>query len=68
VGKEFSATVEWPKGSPPRGISWADVDAKYRALLPEAKLPPRKIEQSLQLIHELERVETVSALTAALRC
>lgn len=66
AGKEYSGTVEWPKGSPPRGIRWADVDAKYRALLPDTRLPLKKIEQSLQFIHELDRLETVSVLTALL--
>jgi 2-methylcitrate dehydratase PrpD len=65
-GKEYSSTVDWPKGSPPRGIRWADVDAKYRALLPSAKLPSKKIEQSLRLIHELDKTEKVSELTALL--
>ena len=67
AAREYSSTVEWPKGSPPRGISWSDVDAKYRALLPMTMLPANKIEQSLQLIHELDSVKKVSDLTVLLR-
>jgi len=67
AGEEYSSTVEWPKGSPPRGISWADVDAKYKALVPNSKLPSKQIEQSLQLIHDFDRLETPSNLTALLQ-
>src|SRR5258705_2410125 len=30
-GRQFSAHVDFPRGSAPRGIEWADVDAKYRS-------------------------------------
>ena len=63
-GKEYAHTVDWPKGSPQRGIEWSDVDAKYRALLPSSGLSAERIERGLQLIYELDHVPKVSELTA----
>lgn len=65
-GEEYADTVDWPKGSPWRGIEWSDVDAKYRALLPSSHLPEERIERSLQLLHELDTLRDISQLTAAL--
>jgi 2-methylcitrate dehydratase PrpD len=66
-GRTFSSTVYAPKGSGVRGIAWADVDAKYRTLVPSAKLSARRVEESLQVIHDFRNVTHVSALTAVLR-
>jgi len=65
-GKRFTSTVDAPRGSGPRGIAWSDVEAKYRALMPESKLPARRIDDALSLIHGLERVKNVSELTRLL--
>lgn len=62
-GRTFSSTVYAPKGSGVRGIDWADVDAKYRTLVPQAQLPDRQVEASLQVIHDFRHVTHVSALT-----
>jgi 2-methylcitrate dehydratase PrpD len=62
-GSRFTSTVDAPRASGPRGIEWSDVDAKYRALLPDSKLPPKRIEEALTLIHDFERVKNVSELT-----
>ena len=43
---------------------WSDVDAKYRALMPDSKLPPKRIEESLQLIHGFDQVKRMSELTS----
>src|SRR5215510_4238453 len=51
-GRSFSSTVYTPKGSGVRGIDWADVDTKYRTLVPNAKLSDRRVEASLHLIHD----------------
>ena len=48
--------VDAPRGSAPRGIAWSDVDAKYRALMPDSKLPARRIEESLTVIHGFDKV------------
>jgi 2-methylcitrate dehydratase PrpD len=65
-GREFSSHVDFPRGSGPRGIAWADVDAKYRTLVPLSGLGPDTIEASLEVVHEFETVETVSTLTRML--
>src|SRR5499426_1791410 len=65
-GRQFANHVDFPRGSAPRGIEWADVDAKYRRLMPLSKLSPDKIEGSLEVVHELERVEAMSELTRLL--
>ena len=65
-GARFTSTVDAPRGSAPRGIEWADIDAKYRALMPESHLPMARSEEILKTIHEFERVKTVEELTALL--
>ena len=62
-GRTFSNTVYAPKGAGVRGIDWADVDAKYRTLVPRAQLSDRQVEASLQVIHDFRHVTHVSALT-----
>ena len=65
-GRQFSDHVDFPRGSAPRGIEWADVDAKYRRLVPLSRLAPEKIEASLEVVHEFETVKTMSELTSLL--
>lgn len=57
-----TSTVFEPKGAASRGIAWADVDAKYRALLPQARVPERQIEASLAVIHDFRAIRHFSAL------
>ena len=61
-GRTFSNTVYAPKGAGILGIDWADVDAKYRTLVPNARLRDRQVEESLQMIHDFRHVAHVSAL------
>ena len=65
-GRSYTSTVYAPRGSGPRGIEWADVDAKYRALMAMTQLGTQKIENSLKVIHEFRNVQTVSALMEVL--
>ena len=65
-GARFASTVDAPRGPAPRGIAWSDVDAKYRALMPDSKLPAQRIEQSLRVIHGFEKVKNVSELIGLL--
>jgi len=65
-GRQFSDHVDFPRGSGPRGIEWADVDTKYRTLVPLCKLAPQKIEASLKVVREFESVKTLSELTSLL--
>jgi 2-methylcitrate dehydratase PrpD len=66
-GRVSTGTVYAPKGAGSRGIDWADVDAKYRALMPLALPHSDQVEASLALIHDFGRVTHVSALTELLR-
>jgi 2-methylcitrate dehydratase PrpD len=61
-GRTFSSTVYAPKGSGVNGIDWADVEAKYRTLVPNAQLSDRQVEESLRMIHDFRNVTYVSAL------
>jgi 2-methylcitrate dehydratase PrpD len=65
-GVRFTSTVQAPRGSGPRGIAWADVDAKYRTLMPNSGLSRRRIEETLEMIHQFDRIEDVSLLTRLL--
>jgi len=62
-GQTFSSTVYAPKGAGMLGIDWADVDAKYRTLVPQAQVSDQQVEASLQVIHDFRQVTHVSALT-----
>lgn len=65
-GRSFSDHVDFPRGSGPRGIDWADIDAKYRTLVPMSGLAADKVEASLALLHGFARVERVGDLTRLL--
>lgn len=66
-GRTFSNTVLAPKGAGILGIDWADIDAKYRTLVPRAQLRDAQVDASLQIIHDFRQVTDVSALTDLLR-
>jgi 2-methylcitrate dehydratase PrpD len=61
-GREATSTVYVPKGAGMLGIDWADIDAKYRTLLPLAGLSDAQIEQSLARIRGFREVTAVSEL------
>ncbi len=61
-GRTFSSTVFAPKGAGSLGIDWADVDAKYRSLVPGSGLSGQQIEGSLEVIHDFSSVKHVSEL------
>ena len=66
-GAKFTSTVDAPRGSAPRGIAWSDVDAKFRALMPDSKLPATRVEEVLKLIHGFESLKSVTEFTRRLR-
>ena len=66
AGARFTSTVDAPRGSAPRGIEWSDVDAKYRALMPESKLSAARIAEIQKLIRGFERATSVVELTRLL--
>jgi hypothetical protein len=55
-----------PKGAGAGGIAWADIDRKYRTLMPHAGLSDRQIEASLAVIHDFRRLAHVSELIGLL--
>jgi 2-methylcitrate dehydratase PrpD len=65
-GRQFSDHVDFPRGSAPRGIEWADVDAKYRELVPLSGLAPNMVEASLEVVHAFETVKAMPELTRLL--
>ena len=65
-GDRFTSTVDAPRGSGPRGIEWSDVDAKYRALMPESKLSAARLRQIIEQIHRFENVKGVQAFARLL--
>jgi 2-methylcitrate dehydratase PrpD len=66
-GRSVTSTVYAPKGSGLLGIAWADIDAKFRALVPLSGMGERQIEAMLDIIHDLRRQGSVTALTDLLR-
>jgi 2-methylcitrate dehydratase PrpD len=66
-GARYTSTVDAPRGSGPRGIEWSDVDAKYRALLPDSGLPAKRTEEILKVIHDFDDVKHVSEFARLLR-
>ena len=66
-GTTSTSTVYLPKGSAALGLDWADIDAKYRALMPKAGLGQQAIEASLAVIHDFETIKAVSSLLDLLR-
>jgi 2-methylcitrate dehydratase PrpD len=66
-GRSFTSTVYAPKGSGMLGIAWADIDAKYHALVPLAGLSAQQIEASLGIIHDFRRLAELSPLVSLLR-
>jgi len=66
-GQVFKNTCTAPRGSGPRGVEWADVDAKYRRLVPLSGLATDRLEASLQVVHDFASVKSMSELTDLLR-
>jgi 2-methylcitrate dehydratase PrpD len=61
-GREFRSTCKAPRGSGARGIDWADVEEKYRALVPLAGLAPPRVEESLELIRAFAVADAANRL------
>jgi 2-methylcitrate dehydratase PrpD len=61
-GRTSTSTVYAPKGAGVSGIAWADVDTKYRALMPLALVHGEQVEASLAVIHDFHRLTRVTTL------
>jgi 2-methylcitrate dehydratase PrpD len=66
-GRTHSSTVYAPRGAAVLGIAWADVEGKYRALGPYAKLSGENLEESMKVIRNFREVKNVSELVGLLR-
>jgi 2-methylcitrate dehydratase PrpD len=66
-GRSHSSTVYAPRGAAMLGIAWADVEAKYRALVPYANLSGNNLEASLKVVRNFHEVTNVSELVSLLR-
>jgi len=66
-GRVIRSTCKAPRGSGARGIDWADVDDKFRQLVPAGGLGSLQVEDSLALIHDLDRAGAVTDLMQQLR-
>ena len=62
AGRTVANTVLVPKGAACLGLEWAEIEAKYRALAPNAPMPTGKVEASLATIRELRTAPSVTAL------
>ena len=66
-GRFARSTVLLPYGSGALGIDWADVEAKYRTLMPASGLGSAAIEASLTAARNLRQATDVSGLITLLR-
>ena len=66
-GRSHSSTVYAPRGAAILGIEWTDVERKYRALAPYAKLSATNLEASISAIRNFRDVRHVSELVGLLR-
>ena len=65
-GQRYTGTVQAPRGSAPRGIEWPDIDAKYRALMPQSGLPTTRRDQLLRALHQFESVKNTATFARLL--
>lgn len=63
-GTAYRSTVNAPRGSGPRGIEWADVEHKFRTLMPESGKSQGEIEKLLALCQGFEAIEDMSSFVA----
>lgn len=61
-GRRVTNTVFVPTGAGCLGLDWADIDAKYRALAPNAPLTEGQVEASLKSIHDFRDLAHIATL------
>lgn len=66
-GRSYTNTVYAPRGAAINGIAWEDVEAKYCALVPYAKLSAGNLEASMKVIRDFDNVKKVTELMNCLR-
>ncbi|HEX4328617.1 MAG TPA: MmgE/PrpD family protein [Burkholderiales bacterium] len=65
-GSEITRSCSAPRGSGPRGIEWADIEAKYRRLVPMSGLAAARVEESLRMVRQLDELADVAVLSRLL--
>ena len=65
-GQVIRSTCKAPRGSGARGIEWADIDDKYRQLIPAGGVSSGAIEDSLALIHQLDLLPSLKPLMSCI--
>ena len=65
-GRQFTETAYAPKGTASLGLGWADIDAKFQALMPLSGLHGAAIDGCLALIHGFAGLASVEPLTRLL--
>lgn len=66
-GAQSASTVHVPNGAGQLGITWTEIDLKYRALVPQAGLSARTLEASLGAIHAIREAGSVTTLIELIR-
>jgi len=66
-GRLLRHTCKAPRGSGTTGIDWADIEDKYRTLVPRAECSGDRVEESLALIRRLELEPSVDGLMKLIR-
>ncbi|MGE8163764.1 MmgE/PrpD family protein [Paraburkholderia sp. NPDC080076] len=61
-GRSFSKTVYAPLGSATRGVEWPDVERKFRALCPLARVSASNIDKSVHVLKHFRDVTHVRQL------
>ena len=66
-GRTHSSTVYTPRGAAILGLTWNDIEAKFRALAPFAKCSAGNLEATIKVIREFREVKKVAELVGLLR-
>lgn len=65
-GRTSTSTVYGPRGTVSRDLSWADIDAKAKALMPRSGMSSSRIDEVLSALHRLNSMSDISELTSLL--
>lgn len=66
-GRTHTSTVYAPRGAAAAGIEWGDVEAKYRALVPYARLSGNNLDASWRVIRQFADAPNAEELVGLLR-
>lgn len=61
-GRIIEEHVQYPKGAALRGITWPEIESKYRSLMPHGGVASEQISESFGAIRELEKLPDVRRL------